>query len=140
MKNLFYCFSTLALLGCNSSSPYEKYLKEINNVTKESCAAGFTYTFSATNGILTVNYDTPNTEPATCSGKLKDLQFGWNTLDGDVEQGIDHEVTISCENTNNNNCFTCKGGSWPTFRIEIKGEMSAEHLLDNLNYLKQAEQ
>lgn len=139
MKNLFYCCATLILLGCNSTSPYEKYLKEINNITKESCATGFAYTFSAADGVLIVNYDTPNTEPAMCSGKLKDLQFGWNALDGDVEQGIDHEVTISCESIDNNNCFTCKGGSFPTFRIEIKGEQSAEHLLNNLNYLKQVE-
>ena len=138
MKYFFYSIAISALFSCDSAtSPYEKYIANLNNITKTSCASGCSYVFSATNGVLTVKYKTPNTDAAECSAKIDDLKTEWNTLEGDVEPGIDHNVMILC-NSDDGKCFSGKVPTFGKIEIEIKGEANAEELMKNIDYLQQA--
>ena len=137
MKNTIYLFLTVIMISCGLANKYEPYLTQINGVTKGSCATGYEYSFSVIEKKVSILYNSPHTEPATYTANLSDLQFSWNTLSGDVEEGIDHEVIIACPSLADN-CLVSETGQKSRITIEIKGEAAAKSLLSNLGYLKEA--
>ncbi|MBL4755822.1 MAG: hypothetical protein JKY52_19790 [Flavobacteriales bacterium] len=136
MKNTIYGALAVIMISCGSANKYEPYLTQINSITASSCASGYEYSFSVMDNKVSILYKSPYTEPATYSAALSDLQFSWNTLGGDVEEGIDHEVIIACPNLGDN-CLISETGQKSRITIEIKGEAGAESLLSNLGYLKE---
>jgi len=137
MKNTLYLLLAVIMISCGAANKYEPYLSQINAITMSSCATGYEYSFSVTENKVSIIYNSPDTEPATYTANLSSLQFSWNTLSGDVEEGIDHEVIIGCPSLTDN-CLVSESGQKSRITIEIKGEVAAQNLLSNLGYLKEA--